>query len=62
MKDVLLEDGDGNVHDPQVETSVFWGERWKEELREGPRVGSGFSSSLSNEKKDGMVEGKMVHL
>lgn len=62
MRNVPLENGDGNVHDPHVETSVLWGESWKEEIREEPRVGSGFSSSLSNEKKDGMVEGKMVHL
>lgn len=47
---------------PLGETSALWGGRLKEELREGPRVGSGFSSSLSNEKKDDVMEGKMVPL
>lgn len=60
IRNVFPEDGD--AHDPCGETSTLWGQRWKEELCEGPRADSDFSLSLSNEKKNGVMERKMVRL
>lgn len=42
MRIVPLEDGNGDVRNPSGETSALWGGRWKEALREGPRVSTAF--------------------
>lgn len=61
-ENVSLEDGDGDAHDPCRKTLALWGGRWKEELRKGQKSVPDFFSSLSNEKTDGVMEGKIVRL